>query len=183
MSFSNAWKWKVKVKSLSRVWLLATPWTAAHQVPPSMGFSRQEYCSGVPLSSPKGCYALPQRIFPTQGLNWSLLSAGEFFATSGTWENGAAFYVEESVCMEQWEEIRVSTFQKKVNLLTKLLSNFLCLPSLNVDMAHGYLWYYFSILNCIFKIFKMKTKNNFEKLCRNFLLPCPTAWLKPLPIY
>ena len=48
-SFSNEWKWKVKVKSLSRVWLLATPWTAAHQAPPSMGFSRQEYWSGVPL--------------------------------------------------------------------------------------------------------------------------------------
>ena len=43
ISFSNAWKWKVKVKSLSRVWLLATPWTAAHQAPPSLGFSRQEY--------------------------------------------------------------------------------------------------------------------------------------------
>ena len=45
ISFSNAWKWKVKVKSLSRVQLLATPWTAAHQAPPSMGFSRQEYWS------------------------------------------------------------------------------------------------------------------------------------------
>ena len=43
---------KVKVKSLSRVRLLATPWTAAHQAPPSMGFSRQEYWSGVPLPSP-----------------------------------------------------------------------------------------------------------------------------------
>ena len=43
-----AWKWKVKVKSLSRVRLLATSWTAAHQAPPSMGFSRQEYWSGVP---------------------------------------------------------------------------------------------------------------------------------------
>ena len=52
ISFSNAWKWKVKVKSLSHVWLLATPWTAAHQAPPSMGFSRQEYQSGVPLPSP-----------------------------------------------------------------------------------------------------------------------------------
>ena len=49
ISFSNAWKWKVKVKSLSRAWLLATPWTAAHQAPPSMGFPRQEYWSGVPL--------------------------------------------------------------------------------------------------------------------------------------
>ena len=51
ISFSNAWKWKVKVKSLSRVRLLATPWTAAHQAPPSMGFSRQEYWTGVPLPS------------------------------------------------------------------------------------------------------------------------------------
>jgi len=49
ISFSNAWKWKVKVKSLSRVRLLVTPWTAAYQAPPSMGFSRQEYWSGVPL--------------------------------------------------------------------------------------------------------------------------------------
>ena len=52
ISFSNAWKWKMKVKSLSRVQLLVTPWTAAHQAPPSMGFSRQEYWSGVPLPSP-----------------------------------------------------------------------------------------------------------------------------------
>ena len=43
---------KVKVKLLSRVQLLVTPWTAAHQAPPSMGFSRQEYWSGVPLPSP-----------------------------------------------------------------------------------------------------------------------------------
>ena len=54
ISFSNAWKWKVKVKSLSRVWLVATSWTAAYQAPPSMGFSRQEYCSGLPFAtSPK----------------------------------------------------------------------------------------------------------------------------------
>ena len=49
ISISNAWKWKVKRKSLSHVWFCATPWTAAHQAPPSMGFSRQEYWSGVPL--------------------------------------------------------------------------------------------------------------------------------------
>ena len=52
ISFSNAWKWKVKVKLLSHVWLFTTPWTAAHQAPPSMGFPRQEYWSGVPLPSP-----------------------------------------------------------------------------------------------------------------------------------
>ena len=53
ISFSNARKWKVKVKSLSRVWLLVTPWTAAHQGPPSMGFARQEWWSGLPLPSLK----------------------------------------------------------------------------------------------------------------------------------
>ena len=53
ISFSNAWKWKVKVKSLSCVRLLVTPWTAAYQAPPSMGFSRQEHWSGVPLPSPQ----------------------------------------------------------------------------------------------------------------------------------
>ena len=52
ISFSNAWKWKVKVKLLSHVQLLATPWTVAHQAPPPMGFSRQEYWSGVPSPSP-----------------------------------------------------------------------------------------------------------------------------------
>ena len=51
ISFSNAWKWQVKVKSLSSVRLLATPWTAAYQAPPSMGFSRQEYWSRVPSPS------------------------------------------------------------------------------------------------------------------------------------
>ena len=53
ISFSNAWKWKVKVKSLSCVRFPASPWTAANQAPPPMGFSRQEYWSGVPLPSPK----------------------------------------------------------------------------------------------------------------------------------
>ena len=56
ISFSNAWKWKVKGKSLSRVRLLATLWTAAYQAPPCMGFSRQKYWSGLPLPSPKGIF-------------------------------------------------------------------------------------------------------------------------------
>ena len=59
ISFSNAWNWKVKVKSLSHVQLLATPWTAAYQAPPSMGFPRQEYWSGVPLPSPYTIYHIP----------------------------------------------------------------------------------------------------------------------------
>ena len=69
ISFSNAWKWKVKVKSLSRVQLLATPWTAAHQAPPSMGFSRQEYWSGLPLPS-----------------LWELSTGGQM--ESQTWKEG-----------------------------------------------------------------------------------------------
>ena len=51
ISFSNSWKWKVKGKSLSHVWLFATPWTTAYQAPLYMGFFRQEYWSGVPLPS------------------------------------------------------------------------------------------------------------------------------------
>ena len=58
MSFSKAWKWKVEVKSLSHVWLLATLWTAAYQAPLSMGFSRQEYWSGLPLPSPGYVYTI-----------------------------------------------------------------------------------------------------------------------------
>ena len=61
IAFSNAWKWKEKVKSLSRVRPSATPWTAAFQAPPSMGFSRQEYWSRVPLPSPSKC-TLPPKI-------------------------------------------------------------------------------------------------------------------------
>ena len=64
ISFSNAWKWKVKVKSLSCVWPSAIPWTAAFQAPPSMGFSRQEYWIGVPLPSPSLLTTSSQRFSP-----------------------------------------------------------------------------------------------------------------------
>ena len=64
ISFSSTCKWKVKVKSLSHVQLLATPWTAAHQAPPSMGFSRKEYWTGVSLPSPP---------FPTKYLRLDFL--------------------------------------------------------------------------------------------------------------
>ena len=74
ISFSNAWKWKVKIKSLSRVWPLATPWTAAYQAPPSMGVSRQEYRSRVPLPSPKTPPYLTLKI------HWKLSSS--FFGDS-----------------------------------------------------------------------------------------------------
>ena len=56
ISFSNAWKWKVKVKLLCHVWFSATPWTAAYQAPLSMGFSRQEYWSGFDSSQSHGLW-------------------------------------------------------------------------------------------------------------------------------
>ena len=63
ISFSKAWKWKVKVKSFSRVRFFTTSWTAAYQAPPPMGFCRQEYWSGVPLTS-------PQHVEPSQVKNY-----------------------------------------------------------------------------------------------------------------
>ena len=66
ISFSNAWRWKVKVKWLSPVRLWATPWTAAYWAPPSMGFSRQEYWSGVP--SPSKSYVKGRR--PRSPIIW-----------------------------------------------------------------------------------------------------------------
>ena len=73
ISFSNAWKWKVKVKSLSRVGLLAT-WTAAYQAPPSMEFSRQEYWSGLPLPSPNLMLGTLKQcaVFSGNLWNWNL---------------------------------------------------------------------------------------------------------------
>ena len=80
ISFSNAWKWKVKVKSLSHVRLLATRWTAAFQAPPSMGFSRQEYWSGLLLPSPdcKSSYHL----FPYEVITVLLTTCLMLYMTS-----------------------------------------------------------------------------------------------------
>ena len=76
ISFSNAWKWKVKVKLLSRVWLLATPWTATYQAPPSMGFSRQQYWSGVPLPSLKVVQSCPTLCAPMDYAVHGILQGG-----------------------------------------------------------------------------------------------------------
>ena len=85
ISFSNAWKWKVKGKSLSGVQLLATPWTAAYQAPLSMGFSRQEYWSGVPLPSLIYMYSLPYYQHPSS---------------------------ERGICYDQWTYIETSQSPK-----------------------------------------------------------------------
>ena len=72
ISFSNARKWKVKVKSLSRVQLFTTPWTVAHKAPPSMGFSMQEYWSGLHfllwINTVIPQYVLWGRLLPHLGL-------------------------------------------------------------------------------------------------------------------
>ena len=96
ISFSNAWKWKVKVKSLSCVLLLAIPWTAAYQAPPSMGFSRQEYWSGVP-HPPPGHFPNPE-IEPVSLASPAL--AGRFFTTSATW--GAQTPNEPNLILYIW---------------------------------------------------------------------------------
>ena len=82
ISFSRAWKWKVKVKSLSRVRLFTTPWTAAYQAPPSMGFSRQEYQSGVPLPSPDPPPRLKE--IKPQVNKWDLIKLKSFFTAKET---------------------------------------------------------------------------------------------------
>ena len=69
ISFSNAWTWKMKVKSLSRVRLLAAPWTAVYQAPPSMGFARQAYWRGLPLPSPCCCPGSHRESDMTEQLN------------------------------------------------------------------------------------------------------------------
>ena len=82
ISFSNAWKWKVKVKSLGRVQLFMTPWTAAHQAPPSMGFSRQEYWSGVPLPSPFSIIVINKSIHIQLNTNTTLAGSPVGFNSS-----------------------------------------------------------------------------------------------------
>ena len=97
ISFSNAWKWKVKRKSLSRVQLLATPWTAAYQAPPSMGFARQEYWSGVPSPS-RGLISASLPSAPL--LPFPLLCS----TLQGHWVLKAAFPQDSFQLGSSWEE-------------------------------------------------------------------------------
>ena len=88
IAFSNAWKWKVKVKSLSLVQLFATPWTATYQAPASMGFSRQEYWSGVPFLFPSNWECDIQIQCSEKGDRvWSLMTPWiVYFCKSLMWE-------------------------------------------------------------------------------------------------
>ena len=101
ISFSSAWKWKVKVKSPSHVRLFATPRTEAHQAPPSMGFSRQEYWSGVP--SPSLFHCLFRVIFFTL-LCFLLISLYVSYSSavycSSVQEDCAASYRENMCVLE-----------------------------------------------------------------------------------
>ena len=86
ISFSNAWKWKVKVKSLSLVRLFLTLWTAAYKAPPFMGFSRQEYRSGLPLPSPPALQedSLPQiHLFYLKYKAWYFLGHYNIYSRIG----------------------------------------------------------------------------------------------------
>ena len=109
ISFSSAWKWKVKVKSLSRVRLFVTPWTAAYQAPLSMGFSRQEYWSGVPSPSPSPMLPrckwyhkmLPSS--PSLNPNWILTVSQSFFL----WVD--LVQTKEDICKFQSNHYVIST--------------------------------------------------------------------------
>ena len=97
ISFSNAGKWKVKVKLLSRVRLLATPWTAAYQVPPSMGFSRQEYWSGVPLPSPQIGEVHIKGIISVSPDSWTIpsINSTKFLEISGLFQLKIIFWCSD----------------------------------------------------------------------------------------
>jgi len=109
IAFSNAWKWKVKVKLLSRVWLFATPWTAAYQAPPSMGFSRQEYWSGVPSPSPIYIYVYIILIFCSFFL----------FRLRVCYRPHASFPPDISVLFSKNENIPLHNHSKKFKILEK----------------------------------------------------------------
>ena len=107
ISFSNAWKWKVKVKSLSRVWLQATPWTAAYQAPLSMGFARQEYWCGVPLPSSYKAARGRQILYITYICNLKKLDSQKqraewWLLTPGSEENGE-WSVKEYRLLIRWK--------------------------------------------------------------------------------
>ena len=110
ISFSNAWKWKVKVKSLGRARLLATPWTAAHQAPPSMGFSRQEYSLG------KNKFIL----FATNlQRDVMLLVAQKVKDPSGIWDSGFGSWIGKIPWRREWQHTSVflpGEFQAQRNL-------------------------------------------------------------------
>ena len=110
ISFPSAWKWKVKVKLLNRVQLLATPWTAAHQAPLSMGFSRQEYWGGVPLPSPRAA--------SRNCIRWE-----NWFFPSVPNRNAA---LPNSLIWAQWNPFQISGLQNFKTIKLCCLSHNIC---------------------------------------------------------
>ena len=105
--FSRASKWKVKVKLLSRVRLFETPWTAAYEAPLSMGFSRQEYWSGLPLPSPE---------------EWS----GPEQMIHASWNHKKLVYKGEWICGMTWG-VRSWTWRRQDRCMPFLLDFFCCI--------------------------------------------------------
>ena len=90
ISFSSAWKWKVKVKSLSHVWLFVTPWTAAHQAPLSMGFSRPRVLEWVPVPSHLFWFMyklIPKHLYFITGNLHLLTTLTRFWPHTCFWQN------------------------------------------------------------------------------------------------
>ena len=93
ISFSNAWKWKVKVKLLRRDRLLVTPWTAAYQAPPSTGPSRQEHWSGVPLPS------LRQSLFIVKTVSKNTRKRPHFMKLLHPWHQKGSIWYQFCTCI------------------------------------------------------------------------------------
>ena len=124
ISFSNAWKWKVKVKSRSRVRHLATPWTAAYQSPPSMGFSRQEYWSGVPLPPPRNTWSNRQ-IWPWS-TKWSRAKANRVLPRERTVIANTLFQQHRRRLYTRWSIIKLDwlySLQPKIEKLYRVSKN------------------------------------------------------------
>ena len=123
--FSDARKWKVKVKSLSRVWLFMTPWTAAYQAPPPMGFSRQEYWSGLPLPSPEGIRMVYKTLKHERKAESSCSEATSCFLSSRSvvWGLGSMVWGLGSVVwglIQPSSHIRAVSFQPHIRWLFSL---------------------------------------------------------------
>ena len=135
ISFSNAGNWKVKVKVLSRVRLFATPWTAAHQAPPSMGFSRQEDWSGMPLPSPGLWSMRSQRVRHDWGHTHAHLRKG-----CGKLDMGAKWFLSMKVT-ESFLTLHSVVFIFQIIVCMKIkLVRWTLLKYKSVNYSHAYRW-------------------------------------------
>ena len=180
ISFSNAWQWKVKVKSLSRVRLLATPWTAAYQAPPSMGFFRQEYWSGLPLPSLSVCITYP--------LFWFLASSVRCWNYSSL----TSFLCFQPRCKVM--SIHDRLFWKTCQKATQLKNIFTCVedlwyflfPSWHILILSSVMqtqksWNVFSLASCFYNLVKVldfvPTYYRFCETCLLSFLMHISVWL------